>query len=170
MRKTLPPGMIFDPRRLSLCIREVDGTIHILHPDAPGVSPWTPCRKEIGDGARFIFQVGDDVRVYVDLAGFKIDSPKLCDECLPHSDEGHARILGEHLRLVARISGEREHEALRHYLDTATAPASRKGRLGAIAVTLEALGKLRDYADSGAYSREAYDRVVDELRNEPREP
>ena len=49
---------LFDPQTVSLCVRDADGTIHALHPDAPDVEPWALCGRDTRIDGRSSAQVG----------------------------------------------------------------------------------------------------------------
>ena len=161
------PNLLFNPRRLSICVQDGDGMIHTLRPEAPAVFPWATCRTDLDDEARFVLKV--EPMIFAGLNGERLESPRLCLECLPSSDAQRAETLGERLQLFTCMAGKEEYEELRKHIDAGTHPDSREGRLGAIAVTLEALGRLRAYVESGAYDQEKYEAVVEELRNGPAE-
>ena len=154
---------LFDPSRVSICARGADQTIHTLRPEAPAVEPWTSCAADLDEGARFVLRI--EPMIFAGLDGDRLVSPKLCEKCFPSTDARRAATLGERLKLFAGMAGEAEYEVLRHHLDAGTLPDTRDGRLGAVAVTLEALARLRAYVESGAYSRADYDAVVEELRD-----
>ena len=157
---------LFDPQTVFLCVRDADGTIHALHPDAPDVEPWALCGRELDPGARFVLRFGP--MIFAGLGGARLESPERCPDCLPLSDADRAQTLAGRLKLFAWMAGETEYDLIRRHLDAGTVP-EREGRLGAVAVTLEALDKLRGYVESGDLSREDYDAVVEELRNGPPE-
>ena len=165
-KNSKPPLPLFDPRTVSLCIRDADGMIHALRPGVPDALPWTVCGSDLGPGARFVLRFGPEI--FAGFNGERIESPECCPSCLPQTDADRAQMLAGRLKLCASMAREADYELIRRHLDAGTTP-ERGGRQGAVAVVLEGLEKLRGYVEAGDLSREDYDGVVEELRNGPPE-
>ena len=143
---------------LAIHALDADGVVHVIRDGAGDpTTPWLACRDAVveihlvlrvdtADGARF----------------FNFDAlplkPARCSDC---ANIQRAKTLGE--RLMVWAWSAEDVVTLRHHFEADTMPESKEGRLGAVAMTLEALGTLRAYVEAGFYSREAFDVVVEKV-------